>query len=72
MFYVGTVKDNHGSRLIGYAVYSQSKFGGTRRHFSVEAQHPSSLARAKEACELEAARLQKEADDNRRQQVLNR
>ncbi len=69
-FHVATVRDNHGSRLIGYQVISQSKFGGTRYHFSIEAQHPSSLARAKKACERKAVHLQKEADANRARQKM--
>lgn len=64
-FYVGTMKDNSGTLVIGYEVRSRSAVGGERRHFSREAQHPSSLARARSECAAEAARLETEAAGNR-------
>lgn len=64
-FWVGPETANDMRTQIGYAVYSQSTVGGTRKHFSRMGQHESSLARAKAECEAEAARLQAEADANR-------
>lgn len=64
-FYVAREVANDHRTHIGYAVYSQSTFGGDRKHFSRMGQHESSLARAKAECEAEADRLQAEADANR-------
>lgn len=65
MFEVGTMRNNHGDKVIGYKVTSPSKSGGIRVHFSQEGQHPASLERAKQACTQRAATLQIEADRNR-------
>lgn len=64
-FNVAPIHDNSKTMVVGYKVWSSSRYGGPRIHHTVEGQHAASLESAKLECESIAAKLEAEAAANR-------